>query len=106
MTQKLDKIHHTAIQVKDIGKSVSWYTERFACNIEYQDESWAMLQFANTSLALVLAEQHPYHFAILKDDLKPYGDATLHRDGTRSVYIKDGDGNAVEMLQLSGNTTK
>jgi len=100
MTKQLDTIHHTAIQVKDIAKAVSWYTERFTCEIEYQDESWAMLKFANTSLALVLPEQHPYHFAIMTDDLSPYGEAVPHRDGTASVYIKDADENNIEMLTL------
>ncbi|MEM7617309.1 MAG: VOC family protein [Pseudomonadota bacterium] len=100
MNKELDIIHHTAIQVKDIAQSVSWYVENFQCEIEYQDASWAMLKFANTSLALVLPEQHPYHFAILRDDLAPYGNAVPHRDGTSSVYIKDVDGNNVEMLKL------
>ena len=100
MTKPLDIIHHTAIQVKDIANAVTWYTERYACEIEYQDDSWAMLKFANTSLALVLPEQHPYHFAIVTDDLSPYGEALPHRDGTASVYIKDADGNNVEMLTL------
>ena len=100
MHKKLDTIHHTAIQVKDIAKSVACYTERFSCEIEYQDDSWAMLTFANTSLALVLPEQHPYHFAIVTDDLSPYGEAVPHRDGTASVYIKDADRNNVEMLTL------
>jgi len=100
MTKKLATIHHTAIQVKDIAKAVTWYLERFACEVEYQDESWAELKFANTSLALVLPEQHSYHFAIVTDDLTPYGEAVTHRDGTASVYIKDTDGNNVEMLTL------
>lgn len=100
MTKQLDDIHHTAIQVKNITSSVSWYTKRFKCEIDYQDESWALLKFANTSLALVLPDQHPYHFAIVTDNLEPYGDAVPHRDGTASVYIKDVDGNNVEMLTL------
>jgi catechol 2,3-dioxygenase-like lactoylglutathione lyase family enzyme len=100
MNKSLDAIHHTAIQVKNIATAVSWYKERFACQIEYQDESWAMIKFANTSLALVLPDQHPYHFAIIAEDLTPYGEAALHRDGTSSVYIKDQDGNNVEMLKL------
>ena len=62
MNEKLDKIHHTAIQVQNISKAVLWYTQHFKCKIEYQDSSWAMLKFANTSLALVSADQHPYHF--------------------------------------------
>lgn len=87
MTNKLDTINHTAIQVQDIAKAVTRYLERFACEIEYQDESWATLKFANTFLSLVLPEQHPYHFAIITDDLSPYSDAIPHRDGTVSVYI-------------------
>ena len=100
MEEKLDMIHHTAIQVENIPKAVCWYTEYFNCKIEYQDSSWAMLKFENTSLALVLPDQHPYHFAITKDDLSAYGVASEHRDGTSSVYIKDTDGNNVEMLKL------
>ena len=98
--EKLDTIDHIAIQVKNIAQAVAWYTQRFVCEIQYQDESWAMLKFANASLALILPEQHPYHFAILTDDLTPYGQAASHRDGTSSIYIKDGDGNHVEMLKL------
>ena len=105
MDENLDTIHHTAIQVKNISKAVSWYTEHFNCNIEYQDSSWAMLKFANTYLALVLSDQHPYHFAITQNDLSAYGVASEHRDGTSSVYIKDADGNRVEMLKLPDNKT-
>ncbi len=102
MSTSLDTIHHTAIQVENIARSVRWYTDRFACEIAYQDDSWAMLRFAKPSLALVLPEQHPYHFAILAEDLTPYGKAVPHRAGTASVYIKDADGNNVEMLTVPG----
>ena len=95
-----DAIHHIAIQVKDIAKAISWYMQHFSCEIKYQDDSWAMLEFANISLALVLPGQHPYHFAIVTDNLASYGDAVHHRDGTTSIYIKDRDGNNVEMLTL------
>jgi hypothetical protein len=100
MTKELDTIHHIAIQVKDIAQSVFWYTQRYECVVDYQDDTWAMLKFSNISLALVLPEQHPYHFAILTDDLEPYGEAESHRDGTASVYINDADGNNIEMLKV------
>jgi len=106
MKKELDHVHHVAIQANDIGKAVSWYTERFKCAIEYQDESWAMLRFANTSLAIVLPDQHPCHFAITQEDLGAYGKAIPHRDGTSSVYIKDADGNSVEMLKLPPTKTE
>lgn len=100
MTKNLDVIHHTAIQVADIAAAVAWYQDNFKCKIAYQDDSWAMLDFANTSIALVLPEQHPYHIAITKPDLSVYGQPTPHRDGTSSVYIKDPDSNTLEMLKL------
>jgi len=101
MTKPLDTIHHTAIQVRDIAASVAWYSQHYACAVDYQDDSWALLRFANTSIALVMPEQHPYHFAIVTDDAGRYGDPVPHRDGTSSVYIKDPDGNTVEMLTLA-----
>ena len=55
----MDKIHHIAIQVEDIARSVEWYKKNYEVEVSYQDETWAMIDFANTSLALVLAEQHP-----------------------------------------------
>jgi catechol 2,3-dioxygenase-like lactoylglutathione lyase family enzyme len=100
-----DTIHHIAVQVNDIRLAVDWYTEHYTCEIQYQDNSWAMLDFANMSLALVLPEQHPQHFAIVSDDISNYGKAVPHRDGTSSVYIKDIDGNHIEMMTLPVKTT-
>ena len=69
------------------------------CDILYQDSSWAMLEFDNVKLALVLPEQHPFHFAILKDNVEDYGKPVTHRDGSVSVYIKDRSGNNIEILR-------
>ena len=99
----MDKIHHLAIQVEDIGKSVDWYKENFDIQVSYQDETWAMIDFENTSLALVIPEQHPFHFAIESEEASSYGELTKHRDGTASVYIKDIDGNNIEMIKLPDN---
>ena len=96
----MDKIHHIAIQVESIAKSVDWYKENFDITVSYQDETWAMIDFENTSLALVIPEQHPFHFAIESKDAGSYGELTEHRDGTASIYIKDIDGNNVEMIKL------
>ena len=99
----MDKIHHLAIQVEDISKSVDWYKKNFDIQVSYQDETWAMIDFENTSLALVIPEQHPFHFAIESDEASSYGELTKHRDGTASVYIKDIDGNNIEMIKLPDN---
>ena len=41
-----------------------------------------------------------------KNDLRVYGPASEHCDGTSSVYIKDTDGNNVEILKLPDKKIK
>ena len=50
-----------------------------------------------------MPEEHPFHFAIESKQAEIYGDLTKHRDGTASVYIRDIDGNNVEMIKLDEN---
>jgi catechol 2,3-dioxygenase-like lactoylglutathione lyase family enzyme len=57
----LDSIHHLAIAVTDVPASVTWYQAQFNCTVAYQDATWALLKFANISLALVIPDQHPPH---------------------------------------------
>jgi catechol 2,3-dioxygenase-like lactoylglutathione lyase family enzyme len=97
---QLDTLHHAALRVKDVKEAVEWYTTRFRCNVEYQDATWAMLAFDNVRLAFVLAEQHPPHIAILGEP-GAFGRPEHHRDGTSSVYVKDPNGNNVEILALA-----
>lgn len=97
----LDTLHHVAVPVADVAAAVSWYRDRFACRVAYEDATWALLEFANTRLALVVPEQHPGHFAIVRDDADRFGALTAHRDGTKSTYIEDPFGNAVEVLMLA-----
>ena len=99
----MDKIHHLAIQVEDIGKSVESYNKNYDIQDSNQDETWAKIDFENTRLALVIPEQHPFHFAIESDEASSYGELTKHRDGTASIYIKDIDGNNIEMIKLPDN---
>lgn len=94
----MDKIHHIAIQVDDIQKGVDYYTKNFDCEISYQDPTWAMLDFANIKLALVLPNQHPPHIAISQDNASRWGELTKHRDGVESIYIKDCFENEIEIL--------
>ena len=98
MTASLDSIHHIAISVDDIAAAVDWYRGTFTCEIEYQDETWALLKFANASLALVLPNQHPPHIGFVTPKAEEYGELKTHRDGTRSIYIADSSKNAVELL--------
>ena len=94
----LDAVHHVAISVQDIARSVQWYTETFHCSVSYQDDTWALLEFANIKLALVIPSQHPPHLAFVSEEAERFGELKPHRDGTRSIYIADPSGNPVEIL--------
>jgi catechol 2,3-dioxygenase-like lactoylglutathione lyase family enzyme len=94
----LDRIRHVAIAVADIAAAVTWYTSTFRCTVAYQDASWALLDFDNLQLALVIPEQHPPHIAFGSPDAERFGTLTTHRDGTRSIYVKDPAGNSVEIM--------
>ena len=98
MNTPLDRLDHVAVVVPDIAAAVTWYTTNMRCEVKYQDQTWAMLKFANTGLALVTAGQHPSHLGFATDNAEQYGELKTHRDGTRSCYIYDPAGNAVEML--------
>jgi len=97
----LDAMHHVAIAVQDIGSAVDWYTQNFRCEVAYRDETWALLRFANISLALVMPSQHPAHVSFSSDRAGDFGELKAHRDGTRSVYVSDPAGNSVEIMDES-----
>ena len=95
----MDKIHHIAIEVNNISESVEWYKKNTSCDISYQDDTWAMLNYDNIGLALVLPKMHPPHIAFEKKNAEDYGKLKAHRDGTASVYINDPSNNAIEILK-------
>jgi catechol 2,3-dioxygenase-like lactoylglutathione lyase family enzyme len=94
----LNAIDHIAIPVTDISAAVDWYKSRFQCEVKYQDPTWALLGFANIQLALVIPSQHPAHIGFVTDRAEAFGTLKTHRDGTRSCYVNDPAGNAIEML--------
>lgn len=98
----MDTIHHIAVQVKNIKETTEWYKTQYDVKVVYEDETWALLQFSNVALALVLPNQHPPHFAIVSENADCYGTLNTHRDGTASVYVQDPAGNYIEMIQLDG----
>lgn len=98
MDQELSPIDHVAIPVTDIQAAVDWYTGTFRCEVKYQDETWALLKFANIQMALVISSQHPAHIGFVSAHAERFGELKTHRDGTRSVYIQDPAGNPVEVL--------
>ncbi len=99
----LDALHHVAIQVDDIERALKWYSENFNTDIVYSDDTWAMLRFQNIYLALVVPGQHPPHIAIEHDGAERHGALKKHRDGTESIYIKDSEGNTLELMKPVNN---
>ena len=92
----MEKIDHIAIAVTNINHAVNWYKSNFDCEVNYQDESWAELQFENIKLALVLAQDHPPHIAFIDESIK---NGTKHRDGSESIYEHDTFGNIIEKIK-------
>jgi len=99
----MDKMHHIAIEVNAIQESLDWYKKNTNCKITYEDDTWAMIEYDNISLALVLPGMHPPHIAFEKENAEDYGALKPHRDGTSSVYIKDPANNSVEILKKDKN---
>ena len=92
----MEKIDHIAIVVTNINHAVNWYTKNRDCEVIYQNESWADLQFENIKLALVLPHEHPAHIAFVDDSIE---NGTKHRDGSESVYDHDTFGNIIEKIK-------
>ena len=99
----MEKLQHVAVTVDDIHKALDWYRARFNVETTYADDSWALLQFDNIAMALVLPEQHPPHIAVERDKAESYGPLMRHRDGTASTYIRDPWGNAIEIMHTHGD---
>ena len=96
--EALDSLDHIAIPVQDIAAAVDWYKRKFRCQVTYQDDTWAILKFGNIKLALVIPSQHPAHIAFVSPETEKHGQLKTHRDGTRSVYVKDPSGNSIEIM--------
>ena len=98
MDKTLDTMDHVAIAVREVQPTLDWYCRHFQCEVLYQDQTWALLQFANIKLALVVPDQHPAHLGFFRPDAASFGKLTPHRDGSQSVYVSDPAGNSVELL--------
>ena len=99
------KIDHIAVQVENIYDACEWYCGYFNANVAYFDESWALLEFENVKLALVLPNQHQNHFAVgVNPDNHPNLEFKQHRDGSNYHYLTDPWGNCVELINYGPNS--
>jgi hypothetical protein len=95
---ELDCVDLGAGQVSEFERVVDWYRTRFNTRVLNRGGSRALLRFANIRPALVTPRQHPAHVALDSDAAERFGARVRHRDGTRSVYIEDSEGNTVEIM--------
>ncbi len=99
------KIDHIALQVEDICQAREWYCDQFKADVLYFDETWALLEFDNVKLALVLPNQHENHIAVeVNTENYPNLDFKQHRDGSKYHYLVDPWGNCVEFIDYGRNS--
>mgnify|MGYP003630992636 FL=1 len=93
------KLDHIAINVKDITVSKEWYANNLGATVDYEDDTWAMLDCSGTKIALTISKQHPPHIGFTCTTLSELpGMPKYHRDGSAYVYTKDPDDNVVEYV--------
>lgn len=95
------EIDHVAIVVKNISTAISWYQQSVNAEIDYVDETWAMLKIKNSKVALVLEGTHPPHVAFTiksADQFPANSKIKTHRDGSRYAYQSDEQGNIIEFI--------
>ncbi len=109
------RLGHTAIRVQDIDRAKSFYLS-LGMRMVWDDKDWCYLETGegNDGLALLgpgykAAGPHfAFHFTDREEVSRAHrkmqeagvdiGDLHDHRDGTTSFYLKDSEGNWLEML--------
>lgn len=95
----LDTVHHLAINVSDLERSIKWYQQSFNCRLVLQEKAQAVLEFANIKLTLVLPSSEPFHLALSRKDAKTLGTLRQRADGLNSTFIADPTGNVIEIIE-------
>ena len=98
-----DIIDHIAIVVDNIERSLNFYTHKFKCKTIFSDKTWAILQFENIKLSLVVKEEHPPHIAIIDNSIINDPQSKTHRDKSISKYVVDLDNNFLELISYNKN---
>ena len=111
----VDRLGHVAIRVQDVNRAIAFYTG-LGMRLVWEAQDWCYLETGpgRDGLALLgpgykAAGPHfAFHFqdrgevdvvhAQLKADGVHVGAVHDHRDGTASFYLKDPEGNWLEML--------
>lgn len=116
-TTSVQRLGHIAIRVENLERAKSFYLD-LGMKLVWNDPDWCYLEAAPAKDGLALlgpnykaAGPHfAFHFTErqtvetihrkLKEDGAQVGAIHEHRDGTASFYLKDPEGNWLEMLYL------
>lgn len=111
----VERLGHVAIRVKDMDRAVAFYSQ-LGMEMVWNADDWCYMEAAKSRDGLALlgpnykaAGPHfAFHFRdraevdAVHDQLKAVGVAVGavhdHRDGTASFYLRDPEGNWLEML--------
>lgn len=98
------KLDHIALNVQDLTRAIEWY-QSIGFKLNYQDDTWAMLELGSCRLALTIPSEHPPHIAFSVRSLEdfPEGEIMEHRDGSKYLYCKDSEGNTIEYIYRPGS---
>jgi len=110
---QVERLGHVAIRVEDMERAKAFYLG-LGCRLVWSAADWCYLMAGNDGLALLgpdyrAAGPHfAFHFSdrdqvqAMHDQLQAAGVAVGglhdHRDGTASFYLRDTEGNWLEML--------
>ena len=111
----VQRLGHVAIRVEDMDRAVAFYSQ-LGMEMVWEADDWCYMEAAKSRDGLALlgpnykaAGPHfAFHFRdraevdVIHDQLKASGVAVGavhdHRDGTASFYLRDPEGNWLEML--------
>ena len=114
---KVQRLGHIAIRVKDIDRAKSFYMS-LGMNLIWDDNDWCYLEAGSGQDGIALLgpeykaagphfafhfterdEVEAIHCQLQERDVE-VGALHDHRDGTASFYLKDSEGNWLEMLYI------
>lgn len=95
----MKKVDHIALIVENTKEAAEWYSEQFAAEVLYVDDTWAFVELENIKIAFLTKGLHPAHFAFEVDKFDETDVVKKHRDGSLSAYKKDPWGNIYELIK-------
>ncbi len=103
-------IDHIAVLVENLEISQRWYEKHCGAKMIFKDHKYRRMKMNNTTIALIDKKHYKYaHIGVLVDcvnDFPDNGEVVTHRDGTVGCYLRDPDGNVVELICYSVDMKK